>query len=650
MINKRLKLENKGCKFKEFEGITLITLVIAIIILLILAGVTINLSIGKNGLFNKAKQSKLSMEEAIVKEKIETIVLDMQLEETSKGNELTLKKVAEEIETKDANITVGEYDENAKILKGTYNLNGKEYGFEINEKFEVKIIGKVEDKIISIDSLTWKDGRAQVTLKSTVQGTIEYKDNEGNWKPFDQLGEINSGDILTVRVNKGSETTKEEEIEIKDTIKPTEFEIEVPSDTIKEESIIVKLKTIPEDKETGLKDYTYVAESANDKKEINNIIDETYEITQLESGTKYTIYVLAYDNAGNSRKSNIEEITTKPITKFVEISAGDAHSLGIDEIGNLYAWGSNGYGSVGDGTKTNRKSPVKVKEGTKFEKISAGYGQSLAIDREGNLWAWGFNRDGKVGNGVLTESVLNPVQIKPEVQFKEVAAGNTHSLAIDKEGYIWAWGANNQGQLGDGSTTDRTTPTKIKPDTKFIKIGAGDRNSFGIDETGNLWAWGYNQYGKLGDGTTSKRTSPILIKEEIESISVGASHTLALDSQGKLWGWGYNRYGQLLDGTIVNKNTPTQVRGDAKFKSIAAGGTYYSEVIDEEGNLWAVGYNSYGQLGDGTNEQKTSAVKIKEGTRFKKVSTGLDFTLAIDEKGNLWGWGYNSSRRSGRWK
>lgn len=254
------------------------------------------------------------MQEATVKEIIEHIILQMQIDEIEKGGNLTLKQVAENLEIKDSNITLEEYIEGEKELKGTYNLNGEEYKFTINEKLEVEIIGKAEkeEKIVNIENITWQNGKPQVTLTSKEQGTIEHKDSDGTWKTFSNGTELEHGTTLIVRVKLPTgETTKEEQIEIRDKIKPTEFEIEVASNEIQAKAVTVSLKSHPQDNETGLKEgYTYVAETNGSKIEKTNITDTTYKITGLEPETNYTVYVIAYDNAGNYRESNKVKIRT----------------------------------------------------------------------------------------------------------------------------------------------------------------------------------------------------------------------------------------------------------------------------------------------------------------------------------------------------
>lgn len=215
--------------------------------------------------------------------------------------------------------------------------------------------------------------------------------------------------------------------------------------------------------------------------------------------------------------SNLEEYWKSEINGigFKEIAADYVQSLAIDEYGNLWGWGNNEYGQLGIGsTELYKTTPVQIKDGTRFEKICSGQQHSLAIDEDGNLWAWGYNEYGQLGDGT-TEDKLTPVQIKVGTKFKEIYAELVHSLAIDEYGNLWAWGYNGYGQFGDGTTEDKLTPIQIKDGTKFKEIAAGEYHSLAIDEAGNLWTWGYNESGQLGNGNIEEYIStPVQIKIE----------------------------------------------------------------------------------------------------------------------------------------
>ena len=272
--------------------------------------------------------------------------------------------------------------------------------------------------------------------------------------------------------------------------------------------------------------------------------------------------------------------------------------------------------------------------------INLAFGDNGLIKRAedaGDYYANGVQQEGEYLSSLdeYIDSVIN------QMKFKEVSAGNNHSLGIDEEGNLWAWGSNNSGQLGDGTTEDKTSPVQIKAGTKFKAISAGVGYSLGIDEEGNLWAWGSNFNGQLGDGTTEDRTTPVQIKAgtKFKAISAGRSHSLAIDESGNLWVWGNNDYGQLGDGTTETRTNPVQIKAGTKFNTVCIDLSWQSSsAIDEEGNLWTWGRNEYGHLGLGTTEDKTSPVQASPGIKFKDVDLNAyaGEGWAIDVDNNLW--------------
>ncbi len=167
---------------------------------------------------------------------------------------------------------------------------------------------------------------------------------------------------------------------------------------------------------------------------------------------------------------------------------------------------------------------------------------------------------------------------------RRLAAGADHSLLIGSDGSLWAWGSNSSGQLGDGTTTARTTPTPIL--TGVATLAAGSYHTLALKTDGSLWAWGYNYYGQLGDGTTTNRSTPTQVLTGVAAIAAGGDHTLALKTDGSLWAWGANGYGQLGDGTTTNRSTPKQVL--TGVAAIAAGGDH-TLALKTDGSLWAWG-------------------------------------------------------------
>src|SRR5450759_3921203 len=159
----------------------------------------------------------------------------------------------------------------------------------------------------------------------------------------------------------------------------------------------------------------------------------------------------------------------------------------------------------------------------------------------------------------------------------------------------WAWGYNEYGQLGDGTTTSRSTVGQVGTDTRWASISAGGWHTVAVKTDGTLWAWGYNGYGRLGDGTTTDRSAPVQVGTDTHwaHVSAGGWHTVAVKTDGTLWAWGLNGNGELGDGTTTSRSTPVQVGTDTHWASVAVG-SEHTVAVKTDGTLWAWGANSYG--------------------------------------------------------
>ncbi|MCL1983198.1 MAG: hypothetical protein FWG53_08975 [Clostridiales bacterium] len=373
------------------------------------------------------------------------------------------------------------------------------------------------------------------------------------------------------------------------------------------------------------------------------------------------------------------------------VAAGFYQSFAIAAESSLWAWGWNGYGSLGDGTMENRASPVKIMDGAAA--VASGDGHSLAIKTDGSLWVWGWNSDGQLGDGTTTtfdddgnmtedNNKLAPVKIMDGVV--SVAAGSDHSLAIKNDGSLWAWGWNGDGQLGDGTFSsfdddgsiaeDNSRATPIKIMDGVVSAAAGSYHSLAIKEDGSLWAFGWNGCGQLGDGTVENKAAPVKITGGAAFAAAGYSHSLVAKEDGSLWAWGSDDDGQLGDGKMstfdvesgnYDRAEPVKIAADAAMQpegtgdecsylpvevmggaAIAAAGCYFNLVVKTDGSLWAWGANDSGQLGDGTVRGRGYPVKIMNGVAA--VSAGKYHSLAVKTNGSLWAWGNNDSGELGK--
>lgn len=300
-------------KIQKQKAITLIALVITIVILLILAGVTINALGGENGLIARAKQAKIEQMKAQAKEDIELAIMEIQMNRIPEEGEVTLQTLHDELPDQNTKIGVEDYTAGNTKLEGIYDAGEKKFKYTIDENFNVTIGDEVQSKTetITFGDIKWSNGKAEVQISTKTSDTIEYQINgvDGTWIKGSTVKDLNLNDVLYARLTDGVNATEAEKLEIKDTIKPEEFGVTVTD--ITSDSLRVTGSTV--DNQTGLADYTYVAQlkTGGNKLEFPNITETSYEITGLEPGEEYIVYMLAYDNAGNIRKSSVEKVTTE---------------------------------------------------------------------------------------------------------------------------------------------------------------------------------------------------------------------------------------------------------------------------------------------------------------------------------------------------
>jgi len=316
-------------------------------------------------------------------------------------------------------------------------------------------------------------------------------------------------------------------------------------------------------------------------------------------------------------------------SNFKPISLGDSHSAAITENGDLYMWGRNYYGQLGDGTIKDSLTPKYIM--SNVVSVSLGIYHSAAITKNGDLYLWGDNYDGQLGDGTTKDS-LTPKYIMSNVA--SVSLGYQHSAAITKNGDLYLWGYNYYGQLGDGTTTNRYTPKYIMSNVASVSLGS--YHSAAITKNGDLYLWGYNGYGQLGDGTITKSLTPKYIMSNVASVSLDLYHSAAITKNGDLYLWGSNTHGRLGDGTYTTRKTPKYIMSNVE--SVSLGG-YHSAAITENGDLYLWGRNSYGQLGDGTTKDSLTPKYIM--SNVASVSLGSSHSAAITKNGDLYLWGRN---------
>lgn len=338
---------------------------------------------------------------------------------------------------------------------------------------------------------------------------------------------------------------------------------------------------------------------------------------------------------------------------WVGVAAGDNYSLGLRGDGTLWAWGSNESGRLGDGTTTDRPSPVRIGVSTIWTSVAAGTSHTVALKGDGTLWAWGINTYGQLGDGTTTNQA-SPIRIGTATNWTAVTAGAGYTIALRGDGTLWAWGSNFSWQLGDGSGIDRMSPVQIGSATNWSAVAAGAYRTVALRSDGTLWTWGRDPVICIGvGGCGGNEFQPLQIGNDTDwsAVAAGASstHAFALKTDGTLWAWGSNSYEELGDGTNTKSLVPVKIGAETNW-SLAAGGYSHSIALRSDGSVWAWGENTYGQLGDGTNYLTTSRltpVQIGTGSTWTAVTAALNYNLALRNDGTLWAWGQNNAGQLG---
>jgi alpha-tubulin suppressor-like RCC1 family protein len=329
---------------------------------------------------------------------------------------------------------------------------------------------------------------------------------------------------------------------------------------------------------------------------------------------------------------------------IVAVAAGTTWALALDNTGHVWAWGDNSLGQVGDGSSYGyRTRPVQIPGLSGVVQISAGGTHSLARASDGSVWAWGGNLSGQIGDGTVTTFRRTPVRATGISGVTAIEAGGYHSLAVTSDGRLWAWGSHQFGQLGLGGDEPLSfnVPTVVPGMSSMVGVGSGQYSSFAIRKDGTLFAWGRNDRGELGDGSTTDQYSPEVVGG-IGNVAVitSGTYTIALLNDGSLYAWGVDLLTNIGSLVPSQQSTPNS----QPVYAIASGANV--TIADQSGRVFAVGPNDKGQLAIGDLIETPAPTAVKNVVAATQLAAADDGSAVLRLDGSVYAWGNISKQTS----
>jgi alpha-tubulin suppressor-like RCC1 family protein len=361
-----------------------------------------------------------------------------------------------------------------------------------------------------------------------------------------------------------------------------------------------------------------------------------------------------------------EAISTAGARPYGSLAMGEDHGCALGRDGNVYCWGNNLEGELGDGsTAINRLVPAPVTGIGNQVFVGAANATSCSVGADGTVHCWGFNNQGQLGNGT-TGGAVNGGDNTPQLVMRqtwiytlplnsivEVSIGDLHTCARESTGNVWCWGYNIYGEIGDGTTDNRSYATFVSGVNNAIQLATGSYHSCALLADHTVSCWGYNGYGQLGNGTQTNSSTPVAVPglANVVALSAMAYGTCALLADGTARCWGVNAYGEMGNGTTSPSQltpTPVSLSGISSLARAASSWTMCATLAAGGARCW--GYNGDGETGSGTtswSQPTPIAVGAMNNSPPSEVALGLSHGCARTSDGNLWCWGANGAGQLG---
>ena len=588
----------------------------------------------------------------------------------------------------DSSTSVNEYTTTSEPSVGTTTDSFTTYS---EEEIKEYVAEKVNIEVSAVETQTVEK---EVTAETNSQSTVSS--SKGHGSSSIKKGNSNTtnstvNNSKTTSVSNSSNATSSDKTEVTETVNSEN----VATDNSAAETASNDNANISLESETGFEQRFQriaVGESFNAATVFGSGVSNVKVInSNIASASGTTITAKAFGRTqvvgtvnGEMSIIELEVRTSSSDVAAPMVAAGGRHTVALKKDGTVWTWGYNANCELGDGTTDTKYYPVQVQTGEQKSntgyleniiQVAAGSNHNLALAKDGTVWAWGYGPHGELGNGKTYNSSL-PVKVIGVSDVVSIAAGYYNSFAVRKDGTVWAWGYNNAGQLGLGDGANRTTAQQVLGGasgsqylTDIVEVKAATWHTLALKANGTVYAWGNNSHSQLGStGSSSSRPVQVVTGQqgsasgylekvvELDAASEADSTwgtSIAVTESKEVYGWGYSNYGAL--GKTGEFKSPIKVSNINTAVGAALGGTdsgQFTYILKEDGTVSSLGYNGYGQLGNGTTSSSSAAQDVqnlKDVVQVVGAQNGY-FGAAVRTDGTVWAWGLNTSGQLGNSK